>query len=54
MTSYSNLVQRIDQIRMSKSDRRIVKTCMRNAEFVADLICRPGTSLQAAAPLSFF
>jgi hypothetical protein len=51
VNSYSSMVQRIDHVRVSKSDRRIAKECMRKAEFVADLICRAGMSLQAAAAL---
>ena len=51
VNSYSSMVRRIDYIRVSKSDRRIAKECMRNAEWVAELICRAGMSLQAASAL---
>jgi len=51
VNSYFSMVQRVDNVCMSKSDRRITKECMRDAELVADLICRAGMSLQAAAEL---
>jgi len=51
MNPHPSIVQRIDQIRVSKSDRRIAKECMHNAELVADLICRACMSLRAAAEL---
>ena len=49
--SYSSMDQRIDSIRVSESDRQIAKEHMRDADFVADLICRAGESLRSAGEL---
>jgi hypothetical protein len=38
--AYSSMDQRIDSIRVSESDRQIAKEHMRDADFVADLVCR--------------
>lgn len=48
VNSFPSIVQRIDYIRVSKSDRRIAKECMRNAESVAEIVCRAGANLRAA------
>jgi len=39
MNSYSSMDQRIDCIHASLSDRQIAKEHMRDADFVADLVC---------------
>jgi hypothetical protein len=49
--SYSTMDQRIDSIRVSESDRRIAKEHMRDADFVADLICRAAEKLRPAEDL---
>ena len=51
MNSYSSMVQRIDDIRASKSDRHIAKEQMLDAELVAELLCRAGTNLRFAGAL---
>ena len=51
MNSYSSMVKRIDDIRASKSDRRIAKGQMQDAELVAELLCRAGTNLRFAGEL---
>jgi hypothetical protein len=43
--------QRIDSIQASRSDRRIAKEYMRDADFVADLICRTSENLWSAEEL---
>jgi len=43
--------QRIDSIRASESDRQIAKEHMRDADFVADLICRATEKLRSAEGL---
>ena len=48
MNSYSSMDQRIDSIRASESDRQIAKEHMRDADFVADLICRATEKLRSA------
>ena len=47
MNPHSSMEQRIDQIGLSKSDRRIAKEHMREADFVADLICRAAENLRS-------
>jgi len=49
--SYSSMDQRIDSIRVNESDRRIAKEHMRDADFVADLICRAAENLRSAEDL---
>ena len=49
--SYSSMDQRIDSIRVSESDRQIAKEHMRDADFVADLICRAAEKLRSAEDL---
>ena len=49
--AHSSMDQRIDSIRASESDRRIAKEHMRDADFVADLICRAAESLRSVGHL---
>ena len=49
--SYSSMDQRIDSIRASESDRQIAKEHMRDADFVADLVCRATEKLRSAEGL---
>jgi len=49
--AYSSMDQRIDSIRVSESDRRIAKEHMRDADFVADLVCRAAESLRSVGDL---
>jgi len=49
--SYSSMDQRIDSIRVNESDRRIAKEHMRDADFVADLVCRATEKLRSAEEL---
>lgn len=51
MNAYSSMVQRIDDIRTSKSDRQIAKEQMHDAELVAELLCRAGQNLRFAGVL---
>ena len=46
-----SMVQRIDDIRSSESDRQIARDGMQDAELVADLLCRAGTNLRFAGEL---
>ena len=47
VSQYPSLDQRIDNIRVSESDRQIAKEHMRDAAFVADLICRAAENLRS-------
>jgi hypothetical protein len=47
----SSMDQRIDSICASESDRQIAKEHMRDADFVADLICRATEKLRSAEGL---
>ena len=49
--SHSSMDQRIDRIRVSESDRQIAKEHMRDADFVADLVCRAAESLRSVGHL---
>ena len=49
--AYSSMDQRIDSIRVSESDRQIAKEHMRDADFVADLICRATEKVRSAEGL---
>ena len=49
--SLPSMVQRIDDIRASESDRENAKEQMHDAELVADLLCRAGTNLRFAGEL---
>jgi hypothetical protein len=45
------MVQRIDDVRASESDRENAKEQMHDAELLADLLCRAGTNLRFAGEL---
>ena len=49
--AHSSMDQRIDSIRVSESDRQIAKEHMRDADFVADLVCRATEKLRSAEEL---
>jgi len=49
--SYSSMDRRIDSIRVSESDRQIAKEQMRDADLVADLVCRAAESLRSIGEL---
>ena len=49
--SYSSMDHRIDSIRVSESERQIAKEHMRDADFVADLVCRATEKLRSAEEL---
>ncbi|HMG60760.1 MAG TPA: hypothetical protein VK583_13605 [Burkholderiales bacterium] len=49
--SHSSMDQRLESIQVSKSDRRIAKEHMRDADSVADLICRAAKKLRSAEGL---
>ena len=51
INAYSSIDQRIDNIRVSESDRQTAKEYMRDADFMADLICRAAKNLRAAEGL---
>ena len=51
VNSLPSMVQRIDDIRTSESDRDNAKEQMHDAELVADLFCRAGTNLRFAGEL---
>ena len=51
MNSYSSMDQRIDSIHASPSDRQIAKEHMRDADFVADLVCRAADNVRSAERL---
>ena len=51
MNSYSSMDQRIDSIHASQSDRQIAKEHMRDADFVADLVCRAADNVRSAERL---
>ena len=48
---HSSMDQHIDSIRVSESDRETAKEYMRDADFVADLICRATENLRTAEGL---
>jgi hypothetical protein len=41
------MVQRIDDIRLSESDRQLAKEHMLEADFVADIICHASENLRS-------
>jgi len=49
--AYSSMDQRIDSIRVSESDRQTAKEYMRDADLMADLICRAAENLCSAEGL---
>jgi hypothetical protein len=51
MNTNSSMDQHIDNIRVSESDRQIAKEHMRDADFVADLICRTTENLRSTEDL---
>ena len=51
VNSYSSMDQRIDSMLASQSDRQIAKEHMRDADFVADLVCRATKSVRSAERL---
>jgi hypothetical protein len=51
MNTNSSMDQHIDNIRVSESDRQIAKEHMRDADFVADLICRATGNLRSTEGL---
>jgi hypothetical protein len=51
MNSYPSMDQRIDSMRVSRRDRQIAKEHMRDADFVADLVCRAAGNLRSAERL---
>ena len=51
MNAYSSMDQRIDNIRVSESDRQTAKEYMRDADFMADVICRAAENLRSAEGL---
>ena len=51
VNSLPSMVQRIDDIRASESDRENAKEQMHDAELLADLLCRAGTNLRFAGEL---
>jgi hypothetical protein len=44
----SSMVNRIDGVRLSRSDRRIVREYARDAEMAAEIVCRAGANIRAA------
>ena len=48
---YSSMDQRIDSMRVSESERQIAKEHMRDADFVADIVCRATEKLRSAEEL---
>ena len=48
---HSSMDERIDGICASESDRQIARKHMRDADFVADLICRATEKLRSAEGL---
>jgi hypothetical protein len=51
VNSYPSMDRRIDNLRVSEGDRQIAKEHMRDADFVADLICRATENLRSAEGL---
>lgn len=51
VNSLPSMVQRIDDIRASESDRQTAKDGMHDAELLADLLCRAVTNLRFAGEL---
>jgi hypothetical protein len=49
--AYSSMDQRIDNIRVSESDRQTAKEHMRDADFMANLICRAAENLRSVEGL---
>ena len=51
VNSHSSMERRIDDIHLSKSDQRLAKEYMRDADFAADLICRAAENLRSVGEL---
>jgi hypothetical protein len=51
MNAHSSMDRHIDELRVSESDRQIAKEHMRDADFVADLVCRAAENLRSAEEL---
>lgn len=51
VTTQPSLAQRIDNLRMSESDRRLATDCLRDGESLADLIFRARDAIRSAASL---
>jgi len=51
LNALPSMVQRIDDVRASESDRENAKKQMHDAELVAELLCRAGTNLRFAGEL---
>jgi hypothetical protein len=51
LNSHSSIDERIDHICLSESDRRLAKEHMREADFVANLICRAAGNLRSVGDL---
>jgi hypothetical protein len=51
LNSLPSMVERIDSIGASRSEREAAKREMRDAELVAELLCRAGTNLRFAGEL---
>ena len=51
LNSHSSMEQRIDHIGLSKSERRLAKEHMREADFAANLICRAAGNLWSLGDL---
>jgi len=49
--SLPSMVERIDEIGASRSDKDAAKHDMQDAELVAELLCRAGTNLRFAGEL---
>ena len=49
--AHSSMDQRIESIKVSKSDRQIAKEHMRDADSVADLVCRAAENVRSAERL---
>jgi hypothetical protein len=50
-SSNSSMDQRIDALQVSRSDRQIAKEHMRDADAVANLICRAAENLRSVGQL---
>ena len=51
LNSLPSMVERIDAIGATRSDRDAAKHEMKDAELVAELLCRAGTNLRFAGEL---
>jgi len=51
LTVQPSLTHRMDDLRMSESDRRLAAECLREGESLADLICRARDALRTTASL---